>query len=139
MKYLLGIGLFCVGLMCSGCSTSFEGGYEGELSVSGIVAGKSWTDSENGVIALVKREGGESTLELAETSMFKNCTALREGATCSVDVDGATESLVVESVNYQSREKVLGPGGVAIFIQGMTKQSQTFLRYDFKGLPYGKE
>ena len=131
MKYLSSLGLLFAVLIFSGCSASFEGGYKGKLSVSGLVGGKSWENSESSVIALVKRDAGSSKVTFADTTLFRDCKDLTEGAACSVEVDGTTETLNVSSVTYQSREKTQGPGAVAIFIQGVTKQSKTPLNYEF--------
>lgn len=132
----------------SGCSSKVMGPYSGKARASALIDNvidgvkysdkKSWSTEDTTAIALVKDDGGERTVDFEETDFLKYCVKLSEkarGQTCGISINGTTETLEIDSVSFTPASAV-GPDGAMISIQGITKQSKTFVDVLFSGVPY---
>lgn len=149
LKNLPALGLICLTLSLSACSTKIAGGYVGELRLEGIIdrvvdgvkygSDEHWTQSSRNAFALVKDEGGKRSVEFSDTDLTTNCR-LVEGEppeTCKIDVKGATKYLRVSSVHFTSAS-ALGEGGAMISFEGLTEDGKVITGL-FSGTPYEKK
>ncbi len=88
-------------------------------------------------IALVKDDKGERIVSLEDVSFLNSCVGLKENRpnqSCGISIDGRSETLEFDGLNITSASAV-GPGGAMISIQGVTKQSKTYIDLLFSGVP----
>lgn len=132
-------------LSLAACSSKIAGPFSGKVRASGLIDNvidgvkysdkKSWSEEDSTAIALVKDEKGERIVSLEDVSFLTSCVGLKENQSCGISIDGKSETLEFDGLNITSASAV-GPGGVMISIQGVTKQSKTYVDLLFSGVPY---
>ena len=145
------VNMAAVGLMMlslGGCSSKVTGPFSGKVRASGLIDNvidgvkysdkKSWSDEDSTAIALVKDDKGERIVSLEDVSFLNSCVGLKENQpnqSCGISIDGRGETLEFDGLNITPASAV-GPGGAMISIQGITKQSKTYVDLLFSGVPY---
>ena len=151
MKDLIVIGLFCITLVFSACSSGFKGGYVGQAEISTFVRNdttKGEKEVFEKVLALITPEGGAATIDFSDTTSIRNCKlqlkSLAErpkydaGQTCEVVVNGATEKFTVDGISLTNGTD--SGGKMYINVEGWTYATgRNHVRINFSGERYEKK
>jgi hypothetical protein len=153
MKNIILIGLFCMTLTFSACSSSSKGVYVGEVTIKTFPQsgdGKETEKEYKEVIATVTEEGG-GTIEFSNIDAIKNCKiqlkslekspGFTKEETCKIAVDGITESFTMNRIALNESND--DPDRMTLHIvantSGSSMVSKIIATIIFRGERYGKK